>query len=41
MKSKIEAYYGAEEAAKYKGSGNWFQRFREKHNILLRRRTNK
>ena len=41
IKSKIEASYGAEEAAKLKGSSNWLQRFKERHNILLRRRTNK
>ena len=41
MKSKIEACYGAEEAAKFKGSSNWFQRFKKRHNIVLRRRTNK
>ena len=33
--------YGAEEAAKCKGSSSWIQRFKERHNILLRRRTNK
>ena len=41
MKSKIEACYGAEEAAKFKGSSNCFQRFKKRHNIVLRRRTNK
>ena len=41
IKSKIEASYGAEEAAKFKGSSNWLQRFKERHNILLRRRTTK
>ena len=45
IKSKIEASYGAEEAAKFKGSSNWLQRFKERHNIVLdttqRRRTNK
>lgn len=40
MKSKIEACYGAKEAAKFKGSSNWFQRFKKRHNIVLRRRTN-
>lgn len=40
MKSKIEACYGAKEAAKLKGSSNWFQRFKKRHNIVLRRRTN-
>ena len=41
MKSKIEACCGAEKAAKFKGSSNWFHRFKERHNIVLRRRTNK
>ena len=40
MKSQIEASCGAEEAAKFKGSSNWFHRFKERHNIVLRRRTN-
>ena len=30
-----------EEAAKFKESSNWFQRFKKRHTILLRRRTNK
>ena len=38
MKSKIEACYGAEE---FKGRSNWFHRFKERQNIVLRRRTNK
>ena len=29
MKLKIEACYGTEEAAKFKGSSNWFQRFKK------------
>ena len=41
IKSKIDASYGAHEAAKFKGSSNWLQRFKERHNILLRRRTDK
>ena len=41
MTSKIEACCGAAEAAKLKGSNNWFHRFKERHNIVLRRRTNK
>ena len=42
-KSKIEnrRCYGAEEAEKFEGSSNWLQRFEERHNVLLRRRTNK
>ena len=34
MKSKIEACYGAEE---FKGRSNWFQRFKERQNIVLSR----
>ena len=30
MKLKIEACYDVEEAAKFKGSSNWFQRFKKK-----------
>ena len=43
FKKKIEnrRCYGAEEAEKFEGSSNWFHRFKERHNILLRRRTNK
>ena len=41
MKSKIEVFYGAEEAAKSKESSKWFQRFKKRHTIVLRRRTNK
>ena len=41
MKEKIEACYGTEQAAKFKGSSNWFQRFKRRHNIVFRRRTNK
>ena len=41
MKEKIEACYGTEQAANFKGSSNWFQRFKRRHNIVLRRRTNK
>ena len=41
MKSKIEDCYGKEVAEKFKASSNWFQRFKKKHNISLRRRTNK
>ena len=42
-KKKIEnrRCYGAEEAENFEGSSNWLQRFKERHNILLRRRTNK
>ena len=42
-KNKIEnrRCYGAEEAEKFEGSSNWLQRFKKRHNILLRRRTNK
>lgn len=41
MKKKIESCYGKEEADKFKASNNWFQRFKRRHNISLRRRTNK
>jgi len=41
MKKKIERCYGKEEANKFKGSNNWFQRFKRRHQIALRRRTNK
>ena len=41
MKLKIEACYDTEEAAKFKGSRNWFQRFKKKRKMVLRRRTNK
>ena len=41
MKQKIEMCYGKEEADKFKASDNWFQRFKRRNNISLRRRTNK
>ena len=41
MKAKIEFYYGKEAADKFKGSKNWFQRFKKRHRISLRRRANK
>ena len=41
MKKKIESCFGKEEADKFKASNNWFQRFKRRHNISLRRRTNK
>ena len=41
MKLNIEACYDTEEAAKFKGSRNWFQRFKKKSKLVLRRRTNK
>lgn len=41
MKEKIAACYGPEEAAKFKGSSNWFQRFKRRNRIVIRRRTNK
>ena len=41
MKSKIEMCYGKSEADKFKGSNNWFQRFKKRHGLALRRRTNK
>lgn len=33
--------FGPEEDAKFKGSSNWFQRFKRRNRIVLRRRTNK
>ena len=41
MKAKIEQVYGKEQAETFKASSNWFQRFKKRHNISLRRRTNK
>ena len=41
MKLKIQQAYGKNEAAKFKASSNWFQRFKKRHNIALRNRTNK
>ena len=41
MKSKIEECYGKEEATRFKGSDNWFYRFKKRHGISFRRRTNK
>ena len=41
MKAKIEMTYGKKEAESFKGSSNWFQRFKKRHDIVLRRRTNK
>lgn len=38
--NKIESCYG-KEANKCKASNNWFQRFKQRHNISLSRRTNK
>ena len=37
---KIEMCYGKEEAEKFKVSDNWFQRFKRRNNISLKRRTN-
>lgn len=41
MKAKIEMCYGEEAAVAFKGSDNWFQRFKKRHNISFRRRSNK
>ena len=41
MKKKIEMCYGKEAADKFKAGDNWFQRFKRRNNISLRRRTNK
>ena len=34
IKSKIEECYRKEEASKFKGSGNWFQRFEKRHVVF-------
>ena len=41
MKANIEMTYGKKGAENFKGSSNWFQRFKKRHNIVQRRRTNK
>ena len=41
MKSYIEESYGKEQDSKFKGSHNWFHRFKIRHGISLKRRTNK
>lgn len=41
MKKKIEMCYGKEAVDKFKVSDNWFQRFKRRNNIFLRRRINK
>ena len=41
MKKKIKVCYRKEEAEKFKASDNWFQSFKRRNNISLRRRTNK
>ena len=41
MKQKIESCYEKEEASKFNASNNWFQRFKRRYNISLRRRANK
>lgn len=41
MKSKIEMCYGKSKADSFKGSNNCFQRFKKRHGLVLRRRTNK
>ncbi len=41
MKEKNQAFYGTEQAERFKGSSNWLQRFKKRHKIALRRRTNK
>lgn len=41
MKKITEMCYGKEAADKFKASDNWFQRFKLRNNISLRRRTNK
>ena len=41
MKEKITVCYGKEQAEKFKMSNNWFQRFKKRHGIALRKRSNK
>ena len=41
MKEKIAVCYGKEEAEKFKVSDNWFQRFKKRHGIAFRKRSNK
>ena len=41
MKEKVQVCYGKEAAQKFKASDNWFQRFKKRHNIAFRRRSNK
>lgn len=40
MKKITEMSYGKEAADKFKASDNWFQYFKLRNNISLRRRTN-
>ncbi|XP_031552348.1 uncharacterized protein LOC116289542 [Actinia tenebrosa] len=41
MKEKIAVCYGKEQAEKFKASNNWFQRFKMRHGIAFRKRSNK
>ena len=41
MKSKVEEIYGAAKASSFRCSNNWFQRFKKRHHIARRNRTNK
>ncbi len=41
MKCKVEQLYGANKASYFKASRSWFQRFKKRHQITLRNRTNK
>lgn len=41
MIEKIESCYGKDEAAKFRGSDNWFQRFKKRNKIAFRRTSNK
>lgn len=41
MKLAIEACYGKDKADKFKASNNWFDRFKKRHGISFRRRSNK
>ena len=41
MKSKVKEIYGAAKASSFRCSNNWFQRFKKRHHIAWRNRTNK
>ena len=41
IKSKVEEIYGSAKASSFRCSNNWFQRFKKRHHIAWRNRTNK
>ena len=41
MRLAIEACYGKDKGDKFKASNNWFDRFKKRHSISFRRRSNK